>query len=78
MANTLKVAGVDLASAGDIDADDKLKSRVVSREGVYRKVVIAENQIKGCIMLGDTKGFTKMIKMMSEGQDVSEIEDRLL
>jgi nitrite reductase (NADH) large subunit len=78
MANTLKVAGVDLASAGDIDADDKLKSRVVSREGVYRKVVIAENQIKGCIMLGDTKGFTKMIKIMSEGQDVSEIEDRLL
>ena len=78
MANTLKVAGVDLASAGDIDADNKMKSKVVSREGVYRKVVIAENRIKGCIMLGDTKGFTKVTKMMSEGQDVSEIEDRLL
>ena len=78
MANTLKVAGVDLASAGDIDADNKLKSKVISREGVYRKVVIAENQIKGCIMLGDTNGFSKMTKMMSEGRDVSEIEDRLL
>jgi nitrite reductase (NADH) large subunit len=78
MANTLKVAGVDLASAGDIDAENKLKSRVVSREGVYRKVVIGENRIKGCIMLGDTKGFTKVTKMMSEGQDVSQIEDRLL
>ena len=78
MANTLKVAGVDLASAGDIDADNKLKAKVVSKEGIYRKVVIAENRIKGCIMLGDTKGFTKVTKMMSEGRDVSEIEDRLL
>ncbi len=78
IANTLKVAGVDLASAGDIDADNKLKSKVISREGVYRKVVIAENRIAGCIMLGDTKGFTKVTKMMSEGRDVNGIEDRLL
>ena len=32
----------------------------------------------GCIMLGDTKGFDEITKMMSEKQDVSQIKDQLL
>jgi nitrite reductase (NADH) large subunit len=78
MANTLKVVGIDLASAGDIDADNKFESRVVADEKVYRKLVIDRNQIIGCIMLGDTQGFNKITKMMSEKQDVSSSKDTLL
>jgi nitrite reductase (NADH) large subunit len=78
MANTLKVVGVDLASAGNIDAENKLESRVVTDDKVYKKIVIENDQIVGCIMLGDTKGFNKITKMMSEKQDVSQIKDQIL
>jgi len=78
MANTLKVIGIDLASAGDIDAENKLESKVLTDEKVYKKVVLENGQIVGCIMLGDTKGFTKITKMMAEKQNVSEIKDKLL
>ena len=71
MANTLKVVGVDLASAGNIDAENEFEFRTVTDEKVYKKVVIENDQIIGCIMFGDTKGFNKITKAMSEKQDVS-------
>jgi len=78
MSTSLKVVGIDLASAGDIDAEGKFESRVVTDEKVYKKIVIDNNQIIGCIMLGDTKGFNKITKLMSEKQDVSQIKDQVL
>ena len=77
MANTLKVAGVDLASAGDIDAENEFEARVKTEGGIYRKIVIKDNHIVGCIMLGDTKGFNQITRMMTEKTDVSQIEDLL-
>ena len=78
MANTLKVVGVDLASAGDIDAEGKFESRVVTDEKVYKKIVIDKDLIIGCIMLGETKGFNKITKMMAEKQDIAKIKDQIL
>jgi nitrite reductase (NADH) large subunit len=77
MANTLKVVGIDLASAGNIDAENKLESKVLTDEKIYKKIVLENGQIAGCIMLGDTKGFTKITRMMSEKQNVSQIKDKL-
>jgi nitrite reductase (NADH) large subunit len=76
MANTLKVIGIDLASAGNIDAENKLESKVLTDEKAYKKIVLENDQIVGCIMLGDTKGFTKITKLMSEKQNVSQIKDK--
>jgi nitrite reductase (NADH) large subunit len=78
MANTLKVVGIDLASAGNIDVENKLESKVFTDQKVYKKIVIENDQVLGCIMLGDTKGFTKITKMMSEKQNVSQIKEELL
>jgi NAD(P)H-nitrite reductase large subunit len=78
LSTTLKVVGIDLASAGNIDAEDKFESKVFTDEQVYKKIVIEDNKIIGCIMLGDTKGFNKIKKMMSGGQDVSQEKDRIL
>ena len=78
MANTLKVVGIDLASAGDIDADNQFESRVVSDEKVYKKIVIDDHRIVGCIMLGDTKDFNRITKLMSDKEDVSGIKDQIL
>ena len=78
MANTLKVVGIDLASAGNIDAENEFESRVVEDEQVYKKIVIQDNHITGCIMLGDTKGFNKLTRLMSEKEDVSKTKDQIL
>ena len=78
MANTLKVVGVDLASAGNIDVDNSLESRVVTDDAVYKKVVLEKDRIVGCIMLGDTKGFNRITKAMKEELDVSGVKDRIL
>jgi nitrite reductase (NADH) large subunit len=78
MANTLKVVGIDLASAGDIDADNKHESRVFINEKTYKKVVIDNNLLIGCIMLGDTTGFNKITKAITEKKDVSAVKDKIL
>ncbi len=77
MANTLKVVGVDLASAGEIDAEGKFDSKMVTDEKIYKKIVLDNNLIIGCIMLGDKKGFNQITQMMSEKRDIAEIKDQL-
>lgn len=78
MANSLKVVGIDLASAGDIDAENKFESRVIQDENIYKKIVIDNTRVIGCIMLGDTKGFQQLTRMITEKQDVSRIKDEIL
>lgn len=78
MANTLKVLGVDLGSAGDIDADNKLQTVMVAKERIYKKIVIDhQDKLVGCIMLGDTTGFNKVVRFMGEGRKFSDIKEQL-
>ena len=78
MANSLKVVGIDLASAGDIDAENVHESRKVSDDKVYKKIVMEDDKIIGCIMLGETGGFNKVTKAMKDKRDISKIKDQLL
>jgi len=78
MANTLKVVGIDLASAGDIDADGEYEATTRETGEVYQKVVFNQGRIIGCIMLGDTKGFDRITKAMKDKDDVSARKDRIL
>jgi len=78
MANSLKVVGIDLASAGNIDAEGTMESKVQSDGGRYRKIVLDQDQIVGCIMLGDTRGFSQVTRAMAEKKDVSAVKDQIL
>ncbi|CAN2042353.1 FAD-dependent oxidoreductase [Candidatus Magnetomoraceae bacterium gMMP-15] len=78
MSNILKAAGIDLASAGNIDAENQFESRIVMDEKVYKKIVIDNDKIIGCIMLGDKKGFNKITKAISEKKKVFQIKDQIL
>ena len=78
LSTTLKVVGIDLASAGNIDAENEFESKVLTDEQVYKKIVLEKDKIIGCIMLGDTKGFNRIKKMMSEERDVSQEKDQIL
>jgi NAD(P)H-nitrite reductase large subunit len=57
-ANTLKVVGIDLMSAGEIDVDNKYISLVSLDEPnkIYRKLVVQDNVLIGAILLGDIQG----------------------
>ncbi|MDP4086898.1 MAG: nitrite reductase large subunit NirB [Bacillota bacterium] len=69
----LKVAGVDLYSAGEIFEDETTQSIKVQNEfdGVYKKILIRDNQIVGVVLYGDTKDSTKLFRMLTKKEDIS-------
>jgi nitrite reductase (NADH) large subunit len=79
LSNLLKVAGIDLLAAGDIDPEDKLEAFIDRNQelGTYRKIVIKENVIVGCLLFGTLEGRKKILKAMEEKKDISAIRDRL-
>lgn len=69
----LKIAGIDLYSAGGIFEDATTQAIKVHNEfdGVYKKILIRNNQIVGVVLYGDTKDSTKLFRMLSKKEDVS-------
>ncbi len=55
--NILKVAGVDLTAAGELDAAGQFKGAEAFDDNIYRKVVVdAEGRLIGFSTVGDAKG----------------------
>lgn len=73
MANLLKVAGIDLAAAGNIDADNHYQAQIQATDSTYRKIVTDHNKIIGCILLGDTKDYGRLTKAITEKADLSSM-----
>ncbi|QOR66988.1 NAD(P)/FAD-dependent oxidoreductase [Cytobacillus suaedae] len=71
----LKVAGIDLFSAGEILDDFSTKSIKVHNEfdGVYKKILIRDNRIVGIVLYGDTSDSTKLFRMLSKKEDISHL-----
>ncbi len=78
MSNTLKVAGIDLFSLGDIDPDDKLESVVFRDQGLYKKAVIKEDKIAGAILLGDLSSRSALHQAMNQGRIISDADRRAM
>jgi len=74
--NILKIAGINLISAGDIDPDKNLESIVQkdSKSFIYKKLVIKDNSIAGCIFYGNIDNWKKIKKAMDEKKDISRIK----
>jgi len=77
--NILKIAGIDLCAAGDIDAEGRFESIVSKDEEkhIYRKLVISGNNIIGCILYGDISGRRKIIRAIDEKRDIGGIKTEL-
>lgn len=69
----LKVAGVDLFSAGEIFEDETTQAIKVHNEfdGVYKKILVRENRIVGVVLYGDTQDSTKLFRMLMKKEDIS-------
>jgi len=76
----LKVSGVDVFSAGDFMSTPgadvlELMDKV---GGVYKKLVLEDDKIKGVVMFGDTADGPTFFQWMQDGKDVSEQRSSLL
>ncbi|MBU8917073.1 nitrite reductase large subunit NirB [Neobacillus sp. 114] len=69
----LKVAGVDLFSAGEIFEDGTTKSIMAYNEydGIYKRILTRDNRIVGIVLYGDTKDSTKLFRMLTKQEDIS-------
>lgn len=66
----LKVAGVEVASMGDIDprqADDEVVQVIEERRGVYRKLVIRNGRLAGAVLVGDASAAATLVQRYERG-----------
>ncbi len=76
----LKVTGIDLFSAGDFNGNDNTEELIFqdAASGVYRKLVVQDNRIKGAVMYGDTIDGTWYFDLMRDETDISDFRSTLL
>jgi len=79
LAATLKVMGVELTSMGEVNSngpDCEVVSHMDPSQGIYKKVVIRENKLVGCVLLGtsDPGGTLLRLFKSSEPLECSAIE----
>ncbi|MFM8900182.1 MAG: nitrite reductase large subunit NirB [Burkholderiales bacterium] len=76
----LKVTGIDLFSAGNFTGGEGFEEIVMSDPagGVYKKLVIQNDQLVGACMYGDTVDGSWYFKLLREGREISDIRDKLM
>ncbi|MBD3844426.1 NAD(P)/FAD-dependent oxidoreductase [Bosea sp. SSUT16] len=75
LATNLKVSGVGVFSAGEFEAGDGAET-IVLRDpsaGIYRKFVLRDGRLAGCVLVGDTQGALFYLGLIRSGQDISAI-----
>lgn len=76
----LKVTGIDLFSAGDFVGSPTSEALVMrdARRGIYKRIVIENNKVRGAVLYGDVKDSAWYLELMTQGRDVGPIRDKLL
>lgn len=76
----LKVTGIDLFSAGNFMGGADCEEIVMSDPfgGVYKKLVIKDEQLVGACMYGDTVDGSWYFKLLREGRKITDIRDKLM
>ena len=69
----LKVAGINLTSAGNIDPDNLLTGLRMRQGDNYRKIVLQDDVIAGFIFLGDSEGVRQCTDAMNQGRHLGEL-----
>jgi nitrite reductase (NADH) large subunit len=80
VSNTLKVVGINLTAAGEIDPEGKLECIVKSdrEKCTYCKVAFKEDQVVGCILLGNVKGAAEIMNAIEKKIKIKDMKDSIL
>ncbi|MEP9400432.1 nitrite reductase large subunit NirB [Sphingomonas sp. VNH70] len=76
----LKVAGLDVFSAGDFSGGDGAEDIVLrdAARGVYKRVVVKDDRIVGAVLYGDTADGNWYFDLLKQGSDIADIRDALI
>ncbi|MEY2340678.1 nitrite reductase large subunit NirB [Acidithiobacillus sp. IBUN Pt1247-S3] len=76
----LKVTGIELFSAGDFQggADMEELTLLDAHQGIYKKVVLQNDKIKGILLYGDTSIGPWLFEHLRDENDISSVRDHLL
>lgn len=76
----LKVTGIDVFSAGDFLGGDGAEDLVLrdARRGIYKRLVIKDNKIRGAVLFGDARDGNWYYELMNQGADIGSLRDKLL
>ncbi len=79
ISNILKVVGLDLLSAGEIDVEGRLEAIVSQDEArkTYRKLVVKDNVIIGAILLGDLRGSAEILSAIKKRTEITPFKAAL-
>ncbi len=79
-ATQLKVTGIDLYSAGDFSESAGSEVLVLRdpRRGVYKRLVIRDNRLRGAVLYGDASDGAWYFGLMNAGEDITKFRDHLL
>jgi nitrite reductase (NADH) large subunit len=68
----LKVAGIELASIGEVESREGVSSMTEKDEaaGFYKKIFLRGGRIVGAILIGDVRDAGKLQKMIKEGKEI--------
>ncbi|HEY8026031.1 MAG TPA: FAD-dependent oxidoreductase [Burkholderiaceae bacterium] len=79
-ATKLKVTGVDLYSAGDFIGAEGTEDLVLRdpRRGIYKRLVLKDNQIVGAVLYGDVKDGPWYFELIQNQTDITSLRHHLL
>jgi NAD(P)H-dependent nitrite reductase small subunit len=80
LATQLKVAGIDVFSAGDIAGGPRSESLVLrdAKRGIYKRLVIEDNRVRGAVLYGDVRDGQWYFELMATRRDIGPLRDKLL
>ena len=80
LSTKLKVTGIDLFSAGDFMGGPGSEEIILSDPagGVYKKLIIKDDQLIGACLYGDTTDGGWYFKLLKEGRKLGELRDHIM
>jgi len=73
----LKISGLDVFSAGDLDECAETITLASSSQQIYRRLFIRENQLVGAILLGSRRNANMLVDLIREGVDIRRFRNQL-
>lgn len=76
----LKVTGIDLFSAGEFNEEEGDEALVMQdvASGIYKKLVIRDNKIKGAVLFGDTMDGTWYFQLMRDQTNIADFRRTIM
>ncbi len=78
---SLKITGVDVFSAGALAAADPADQEITlhdAKRGLYKKVILRDDQLVGCVLYGSVSDGPWYVELMRDKIDVSPFRDQLV